>query len=115
MLAMMKKKLALICALGALGFAMPAQAHAQKNVPSAAFEHELRSTVSRLAIIDSNYIKLAASKISPSKAKSIARKHVGGGEVVDISQTGDTYRVRVIAKDGQVVDVIIDANTGRVK
>ena len=49
------------------------------------------------------------------EAKSIARRRVKGGEVVDIARNGDTYRVRVIARDGRVVDVFIDANTGRVK
>jgi len=53
--------------------------------------------------------------VSPAEAKSIARSRVKGGEVVDISRRGDTYRVRVIAKNGKVVDVYIDANTGRVK
>lgn len=57
----------------------------------------------------------AQRSISPAEAKSIARKRVPGGEVVDISRRGDTYRVRVIAKSGKVVDVLIDANTGRVK
>jgi len=57
----------------------------------------------------------AQNSISASEAKSIARRHVRGGEVVDISRNGNTYRVRVIARDGRVVDVFIDANTGRVK
>jgi len=55
------------------------------------------------------------NKISAAQAKSIARRQVKGGEVVDISRNGGTYRVRVIAKNGRVVDVFIDANTGRVK
>jgi len=58
---------------------------------------------------------LAQRSISPSEAKSIALRRVRGGEVVDISRNGKTYRVRVIAKDGRVVDVYIDANTGRVR
>ncbi len=53
--------------------------------------------------------------ISPAEAKTIARRHVPGGEVVDIKRRGDTYSVRVIKKSGKVVDVMIDANTGRVK
>ncbi|WP_427449932.1 PepSY domain-containing protein [Litorimonas sp. WD9-15] len=57
----------------------------------------------------------AQRSVSPAEAKSIARSRVKGGEVVDISRRGDTYRVRVIAKNGKVVDVYIDANTGRVK
>lgn len=58
---------------------------------------------------------VAQNGISAAEAKSIARKQVKGGEVVDISRKGDTYRVRVIAKNGKVVDVLIDANSGRVK
>jgi len=57
----------------------------------------------------------AQRSISPAEAKSIARKHVPGGQVVDIKRRGDTYSVRVIKKSGKVVDVLIDANTGRVK
>ena len=53
--------------------------------------------------------------ISPAEAKAIARRRVPGGEVVDIKRRGDTYSVRVIKKGGKVVDVLIDANTGRVK
>ena len=57
----------------------------------------------------------AQRSISPAEAKSIARKKVPNGEVVDIKRRGDTYSVRVIKKSGKVVDVLIDANTGRVK
>lgn len=53
--------------------------------------------------------------ITPAEAKSIARKAVPGGQVVDIKRRGSTYSVRVIKKSGKVVDVLIDANTGRVK
>lgn len=59
--------------------------------------------------------KDAQRSISPAEAKSIARKRVPGGQVVDIKRRGDTYSVRVIKKSGKVVDVLIDANTGRVK
>jgi uncharacterized membrane protein YkoI len=62
-----------------------------------------------------NMPRWAQRKISASEAKSIARKRAGGGEVVDISRNGDVYRVRVIRKDGRVVDVFIDATTGRVR
>jgi len=57
----------------------------------------------------------AQRSISASEAKAIARSRVPGGEVVDVSKRGNTYRVRVIRKDGRVVDVFIDAATGRVK
>ncbi len=65
---------------------------------------------------DGRSIVLEAQRsISPAEAKSIARQRVPGGEVVDIKRRGDTYSVRVIKKSGKVVDVLIDANTGRVK
>lgn len=57
----------------------------------------------------------AQRKISASEAKSIAMRKVPGGEVVDISLKGNTYRVRVIRRDGRVVDVFIDAMTGRAR
>jgi len=62
-----------------------------------------------------NLPQWAQRSISASEAKSIAKRRAGGGEVVDISKKGNTYRVRIIRKDGRVVDVLIDATTGRVK
>lgn len=61
------------------------------------------------------YMQYAENKISASQAKSIARSRVPGGEVVDISLENNTYRVRVIARDGRLVDIFVDASTGRVK
>ena len=58
---------------------------------------------------------IAQNGISAAEAKSIARKQVKGGKFVDISRKGETYRVRFIAKNGKVVDVLIDAKSGRVK
>ena len=60
------------------------------------------------------YVRYAQKAISPSKAKSIAAKRVRGAKFVDISRSGGKYRVRMLRKDGRVVDVLIDAATGRV-
>ena len=57
----------------------------------------------------------AERQISASDAKRIALSRVRGGEVVDIRRTGNAYRVRVIARDGRVVDIVVDARTGRVR
>ena len=54
-------------------------------------------------------------QISPQEARAIALSRVPGGEVVDIRKTGDVYRVRIIARDGRVIDIVVDANTGRVR
>ncbi len=56
----------------------------------------------------------AQRSISASEAKSIAARAVRGAKFVDISRSGGRYRVRMIRKDGRVVDVLIDAATGRV-
>jgi len=78
-------------------------------------DNSFSSTSHFTAALDQDVQQLAQRKISASEAKSIARRRAGGGEVVDISRNGNTYRVRVIRKDGRVVDVLIDATTGRVK
>ena len=94
--------------------AMPAHAKAVtvKQIP---FANESLSANLDVAPMAETVTKLAQRKISASEAKVIALKRAGGGEVVDISQKGNTYRVRVIRKDGRVIDVLIDARTGRVK
>ena len=60
------------------------------------------------------YVRYAQKAISASQAKSIAAKRVRGAKFVDISRSGGKYRVRMLRKDGRVVDVLIDAATGRV-
>ena len=61
------------------------------------------------------YERHAQRQISASDAKRIALSRVPGGEVVDIRRSGDAFRVRVIARDGRVVDIVVDAKTGRVR
>lgn len=74
-----------------------------------------RAISSRTPSMQNRGSLFAQNGISRAEAKSIARQHVKGGEVVDVVPKGKTYRVRVIAKDGRVLDVLIDANTGRVQ
>lgn len=59
--------------------------------------------------------KFAQKQISPAKAKSIALSRIRGGEYVDLRKTGNFYIVRVRTRDGRIVDIKIDATTGRVK
>ena len=54
-------------------------------------------------------------QITPQEARAIALSRVPGGEVVDIRRTSNAYRVRIIARNGQVVDIIVDATTGRIR
>lgn len=69
---------------------------------------------SPMAQTTSPYVQYAQSTISPSKAKAIAARRVPGAKFVDISRSGGKYSVRMLRKDGRVVDVLIDATTGRV-
>ena len=57
----------------------------------------------------------AQRQITPQEARAIALARVPGGEVVDIRRTSNAYRVRIIAKNGQVIDIIVDATTGRIR
>jgi uncharacterized membrane protein YkoI len=91
------------------GAAMPADANPSQ------WKKSPYSVQGNFAPTVNNVPRWAQRKISASEAKSIAKRRAGGGEVVDISRNGNTYRVRVIRKDGRVVDVLIDATTGRVK
>lgn len=57
---------------------------------------------------------LAEAEITVSEAKSIALEQYPNAEVVDILREGPSYRVRLIRKDGRVVDLFVDAATGRI-
>jgi len=54
------------------------------------------------------------SEITASEAKAIAGKEYPDAEVVDISRSGAQYKVRLIRKDGRVIDLFIDVATGSV-
>ncbi|WP_409433494.1 PepSY domain-containing protein [Litorimonas sp. RW-G-Af-16] len=113
---MMKTRRYMIAALSAAlltSGAMSAHASSKPVEPSLSLSKSLFT--SSFAAPQQTRDLLAQRQISASDAKSIALRRVRGGEVVDISKTGNTYRVRVIGKDGRVVDVYIDATTGRVK
>jgi uncharacterized membrane protein YkoI len=58
--------------------------------------------------------RYAQRQISPSESKAIALRRVSG-KVVDIRRMRDAYRVRIIRSDGRVVDIVVDANTGRIR
>ena len=110
----MKQNRHIILAIGTL------LAASLSAAPAAAKGHSVHKRAVAAHKIDTKarfqapYIRVAQNGISAAKAKSIARAQVKGGEVVDVSRKGATYRVRVI-KNGRVVDVLVDANTGRVK
>lgn len=74
-------------------------------------KHKVRSH----AVQGPVFIQYAQKKISPSQAKSIARNKVRGADVIDISFNGNVYKVRMQKKNGRVVDVYVDAATGRVR
>jgi len=55
-------------------------------------------------------------RISASQAKSAAMSRYRGARFINVQLVGgDTYRVRLQQKNGRIVDVYVDARTGRVK
>lgn len=55
-------------------------------------------------------------RISASQAKSIAMSRVRGARFINVQLVGGaTYRVRLQQKNGRIVDVYVDASTGRVR
>ncbi|MEP6342530.1 MAG: PepSY domain-containing protein [Maricaulaceae bacterium] len=61
------------------------------------------------------YQKVAQKRISASQAKSIASKKVRNAQVLDVALNGNVYKVRMQKKNGRIVDVYVDATTGRVR
>ena len=57
----------------------------------------------------------AEQRISYSQAKSIARSRYPGAEIVDIALDGNNYRVRLVLQNRRIVDVLIDATSGRIR
>jgi len=60
-------------------------------------------------------VRYAQKRISVRMAKSIAKKKYPKAKVLDVFPSQGVYRVRLQRKDGHVLDVFIDAATGRVK
>ena len=63
----------------------------------------------------SRYAQQRAQRISASQAKSIALNRVRGAKFINVQLVGDAYRVRLQQKNGRIVDVYVDARTGRVR
>lgn len=101
-----------LLALAGTVIAVPAYAAPHQKGPHAM---QVRSAPQAQAVTRGmGYVRYAQKAISASQAKSIAAKRVPGAKFVDISRAGARYRVRMLRKDGRVVDVLIDAATGRV-
>ena len=108
----MKKRSVLIGLSALFMSAAPAMAMPEITVKS------LNNNDYNISIDDSlvqETLKVAQSQISPAQAKSIALSRVKGGQYVDLRRSGNTYIVRVRAPGGRVVDIKVDATTGRVK
>lgn len=54
---------------------------------------------------------LAASPVSKEQAAGIAKQHVPG-RVLKVTFSNSIYRVKIVSQSGDVVSVLVDANTG---
>lgn len=59
--------------------------------------------------------KWAQQRISYSQAKSIALRRYPGAKYIDTRLNGNTYTVKLLLKNNRMVNVKIDAVTGRVR
>ena len=57
----------------------------------------------------------AQQRISYSQAKSIALSQYPGAKYIDTRLNGNTYTVKLVLKNKQMVNVKIDAVTGRIR
>ena len=55
------------------------------------------------------------AKISYSKAKSAALSRYPGAKYIDMYLDGNVYRVKLMLRNNKVVEVTVDAVTGRVR
>ena len=113
------KHMAVSFAVIAGGFSLAGTAQASHVRPSSnaimpAVSYEVSKEVSQTEIVQYAQ-KKAKGNVSYAQAKSIARRQIKGSQVVDIALNGQTYRVRLQTQDGRVVDVYVDAATGRVQ
>ncbi len=54
-------------------------------------------------------------RISASRAKSAAMSRYRGAKFINVQLSGNVYRVRLQQKNGRIIDVYVDARTGRVR
>ena len=59
--------------------------------------------------------RYAQNKISYAQAKAIAMRRHPGAKYVGMQLNGNTYSVRLQTSGGRVIDVSVDAVTGRVR
>lgn len=85
------------------------------SAPSAASETYVPSFDRETHHVTEDFVRYAQKKVSYSEAKSIARRKVRDARVVDVWLNGNRYTVRMQKKNGRVVDVYVDAITGRVE
>lgn len=80
------------------------------------FENVLPAIVDDRDRVEQYAQKSGDRQISASQAKSAALRSRPGSKFVNIQMSGNgTYRVRLQQKNGRIVDVYVDARTGRVK
>ncbi|WP_017930160.1 PepSY domain-containing protein [Robiginitomaculum antarcticum] len=98
-----------------LAFGVPSVASAQTrtNGPdyTARQSYEAVPMARRRAAPPGQY-QVAQNQISPSQAKAIAMRAVPRSKYLDLRMDGSGYRVRLINKDGERVEVFVDARSG---
>lgn len=114
------KHIALSAALLAASAALPQIASAQQTSPHTVYRTQpvviqtygqVQQPMPRRA----QPRRFAQAKISYAQAKAIALRRHPGASYVNMQLRGNTYHVRLRGRGGQIIDVSVDAVTGRAR
>ncbi len=90
-----------------LGIPFTVQANMQNSL-----DKNINSTTSYTVKINATGL-YAKAAISKQMAAGIAQQYVPG-RVLKVTFNGSVYRVKIVSRSGDVVNVLVDANTGQI-
>lgn len=101
----------------AIAHTSPESVPESAKLPVFSLQSNLTTTSNRQIHRGDRYAQQQSQRrISASQAKSIAMSRVRGARFINVQLVGGkTYRVRLQQKNGRIVDVYVDASTGRVR
>lgn len=114
------KHIALSAALLSASAMLPQFASAQQINPHTAYRTQPAVTQTHVRVQQpmprrAQPRRFAQAKISYAQAKSIALRRHPGATYVNMQLRGNTYHVRLRGRGGQIIDVSVDAVTGRAR
>lgn len=111
------RHIGMVAAIAAAGFVLPASASADqaRYTDRPVVSRTLTPVAPAYTPRTSSPYQYAQSRISYAQAKSIALRSRPGSKYIGMRLNGDVYVVRLETARGRVVDVRVDATTGRIR